>query len=139
MQRGILRTGEDAYVLFWCPGCDGAHGLRVCTDPSPGPRWGFNGHYERPTITPSLLVRYDGANAGSDGAPPAVCHSFVTDGRSSSSAIARTPSQAKSCPSRRSTTDPPRMLVSKRSGQRRTCTDDLCAIATLYFELSAEH
>jgi hypothetical protein len=78
---GKLRTAEDGYVLFWCPGCDGAHGLRVSTDPNPGPRWGFNGDYDRPTFTPSVLVRYDGADAGRDGAPPAVCHSFVTDGQ----------------------------------------------------------
>lgn len=79
--RGKLRTGEDGYLLFWCPGCDGAHGLRVSTDPAPGPRWGFNGDYDRPTFTPSVLVRYDGADVGMPDAPPAVCHSFVTDGQ----------------------------------------------------------
>lgn len=34
-----------------------------------------------PTFTPSILVRYDGADAGQGAAPPAVCHSFVTNGR----------------------------------------------------------
>jgi hypothetical protein len=28
-----------------------------------------------------VLVIYNGPDAGRDGAPPAVCHSFVTDGR----------------------------------------------------------
>lgn len=80
-KRGILRTGEDGYVLFWCPGCDGPHGLRVSTDPAPGARWSFNGDFDRPTFSPSVLVRYNGADAGRDGAPPAVCHSFVNDGQ----------------------------------------------------------
>lgn len=43
--------------------------------------WSFNGNYERPTFQPSVLVTYDGPDAGQDGAPPAVCHSFVTDGQ----------------------------------------------------------
>ena len=74
--RGILRTAEGNRLLFWCPGCNGAHMINV----SPG-RWGFNGNFERPTFTPSILVRYDGPDAGVDDAPPAVCHSFVTDGQ----------------------------------------------------------
>lgn len=73
---GILRRAAGGRVLFWCPGCDGAHAVNV----GPG-GWGFNGNDERPTFTPSVLVRYDGADAGKDGAPPAVCHSFVTNGQ----------------------------------------------------------
>ncbi|ACB80822.1 hypothetical protein Mpop_2665 [Methylorubrum populi BJ001] len=72
---GILRRAEGGRVLFWCPGCDGAHAVNV----GPG-GWSFNGDFERPTFLPSVLVRYDGSDAGKDGAPPAVCHSFVTDG-----------------------------------------------------------
>lgn len=47
----------------------------------PGPRWGWNGNAERPTFTPSVLVTYDGADAGKDRAPPARCHTFVTGGQ----------------------------------------------------------
>lgn len=72
---GILRRAEGGRLLFWCPGCDGAHVVNV----SPG-GWSFNGDHERPSFMPSILVRYDGADAGKDGAPPAVCHSFVLDG-----------------------------------------------------------
>jgi hypothetical protein len=46
-----------------------------------GPRWGYNGNPDAPTFTPSVLVQYNGRDAGVDGAPPAVCHAFVTDGR----------------------------------------------------------
>jgi len=75
----VLRSAEGGRLHFWCPGCDGAHGIQV--GDGPGPRWGYNGNPAKPTFTPSVLVRYDGSDAGRDGAPPAVCHSFITDGR----------------------------------------------------------
>ena len=80
----ILRSVEGGGLMFWCPGCDSAHMVRVGT--GPGPRWGYNGDAERPTFTPSVMVTYNGADAGQDrgdgkSAPPAVCHSFVTDGK----------------------------------------------------------
>lgn len=70
--------------MFWCPGCDGAHMVRV--GEGPGPRWGYNGNPNAPTFTPSINVTYNGTDAGklqNDGrrAPSSVCHSFVTDGR----------------------------------------------------------
>lgn len=77
--RQTLRTAEDGGLMFWCPGCDGAH--RIYHGEGTGPRWGWNGSADRPTFTPSVLVTYNGCDAGIDGAPPAVCHSFVTDGR----------------------------------------------------------
>lgn len=77
---GILRSAEGGQIVFWCPGCDGAHAVRVKGD-WPGPLWGYNGNPEAPTFTPSILVTYNGPDAGIDGAPPAICHSFVTDGR----------------------------------------------------------
>jgi hypothetical protein len=66
-----------AHRGFWCPGCDTCHVVRVA-EPSP---WGFNGDGDKPTFTPSVLVRYPGEDAGQNGAPPAICHSFVIDGR----------------------------------------------------------
>lgn len=75
----ILRDTSDNGLMFWCPGCNHAH--RIQYGAGAGPRWGWNGNPERPTFTPSVLVTYEGANAGVDGAPPAVCHSFVTEGR----------------------------------------------------------
>lgn len=75
-----LRSAEGGYILFWCPGCDGAHMIRVASADRPG-GWGFNGNAEKPTFTPSVKVTYPGSDAGVDGAPPAICHSFVTDGR----------------------------------------------------------
>lgn len=75
----ILRSTEGNGLMFRCPGCGCAH--RVQYGDGPGPRWSWNGDEIRPTFTPSVLVTYNGADAGVDGAPPAVCHSFVTNGQ----------------------------------------------------------
>lgn len=75
----ILRDAEGGRLSWWCPGCDRAH--MVAVGEGPGPRWGWNGSTEKPTFSPSVLVSYDGADAGRNGAPPRVCHSFVVDGQ----------------------------------------------------------
>lgn len=79
------REGEKVIAeggFFWCPGCEGLHIIRTA---GPG-AWGFNNDYDKPTFTPSILVTYNGSDAGQDRgdgdrAPAARCHSFVTDGR----------------------------------------------------------
>lgn len=68
----------DTLLRFHCVGCNRDHYIQ-CGAPD-GPNWRWNGDAEKPTFTPSVLVTYDGADAGEDGAPPARCHSFVTDG-----------------------------------------------------------
>lgn len=75
-----------------CPGCRELHQVRV--EGKGGPRWGFNGDFDRPTFTPSVRVAghqvvRDEAGAwtgewlrGADGKPlPLICHSFVNDGQ----------------------------------------------------------
>jgi hypothetical protein len=74
---------------FFCPGCGEHHA------PIEG-RWGFNGDVERPTFTPSILVRsghYSDGNTTecwcnftertglTSDFKCTVCHSFVTDGK----------------------------------------------------------
>lgn len=70
--------------MFWCPGCDHAHCIHVAGE-GPHPRWGWNGNVDKPTFTPSILVKtgraVDPAFEPEPGDPPEVCHSFVTDGR----------------------------------------------------------
>lgn len=89
-----LRNGEDGGLMFWCPGCDGIHGIKV--GEGAGLRWRWNGSVDHPTFSPSILVSY------THWWPPAtddqvlkkirtgeivqtavkhVCHSFVTDGK----------------------------------------------------------
>lgn len=88
----ILRKVADDKVAFWCPGCGGSHNVAI----GPG-GWGWNGDAERPTFTPSVLVRSGhhipshtgpcwctyNAEHPNDPAPfkCGVCHSFVTDGK----------------------------------------------------------
>ncbi|PTM61927.1 DUF6527 family protein [Phreatobacter oligotrophus] len=89
MKRGILRTGEGGRICFRCPGCDEIHGIQV--GEGPGPRWGFNGDYDRPTFEPSILTRFtrrltedeiDRIMAGERlDIPQTVCHSFIADGQ----------------------------------------------------------
>lgn len=74
MPRASEGRAVDGQTLvhFWCPGCDGAHQIVDGT-------WSWNGDLERPTFSPSVLVRFDVR-------PPnehlsTVCHSFVTEGR----------------------------------------------------------
>jgi len=79
--------GSGGFLLFWCPGCDEAHGIPV--DGSRG--WKWNGSLDLPTVTPSILVRgtkpitdeeADRIMGGEKIEPvPTRCHSFVTDGR----------------------------------------------------------
>ena len=72
----------EAGVNFWCPGCNRVHSIR-----SEGPRsnWGFNGDYEKPTFTPSVLVtrpaKPDAPESFKEYREGIVCHSFVTNGQ----------------------------------------------------------
>lgn len=87
-----LRRLEGGQVAFWCPGCDCMHAPGVA--PPASPIWGFNGNWDAPTFTPSVLVRsrqwtppvtFDNLAEYKRAPWPqvekeAVCHSFVTDG-----------------------------------------------------------
>ena len=85
--RALLARADDGQrVLFRCPGCEDNHQVYVGT-------WTWNGDLERPTFTPSVLVRgnqwprdefpeyYKPAHANIAPGGTTVCHSFVTDGR----------------------------------------------------------
>jgi hypothetical protein len=89
MKMKVKDLAVKGYIFF-CPGCESRHNI--------GEGWTFNGDYERPTFTPSVLVRsghyteghqvdtcwctYNAAHPD-DPAPFAcfVCHSYVTDGK----------------------------------------------------------
>lgn len=53
--------------MIFCPGCNCGHIFDS--------RWTFNGNLERPTFSPSMLVRYPMKNV------ERICHSFVRDGQ----------------------------------------------------------
>lgn len=84
-----LRSVEGGGIMFRCPGCNSSH--RISVGEGPAPRWGFNGNAQRPTFTPSILVRGTVPITGDEHARlmagetiesrPLVCHSYITDGR----------------------------------------------------------
>jgi len=57
--------GEHRGYLIYCQGCGCHHAF--------DDRWTFNGDFEKPTFSPSMLVNKDD--------PRTRCHSFVTDGK----------------------------------------------------------
>lgn len=75
--------------MFMCPGCKEMHQVQI--GDGAGPRWGFNGDYDRPTFTPSIKVtgkrrltedEYQRVMAGEKiDVPDMCCHSFVMDGQ----------------------------------------------------------
>jgi hypothetical protein len=92
-QSQTVRTWEGGGkrgIHYWCQGCRSLHGVVI---DGPG-AWGFNGDYEKPTFTPSVLTtgnRYEIDEAGeADTSKPVrdgegalvklVCHTFITDG-----------------------------------------------------------
>lgn len=83
--RGVLRVLAGGRVGFWCPGCEEMHQVRV--EGTERPVWGFDGNFDAPTFTPSILVSWsepsdvDGEFDGTSKDCEHICHSFVTDGR----------------------------------------------------------
>ena len=72
-RENVIKHTTDGALLFWCPACNRAHGVNTT--------WSWNGDNRLPTFRPSVLVEYNGSDAGVDGAPPKSCHSFVTNGK----------------------------------------------------------
>lgn len=70
----IDEEGKKGYH-FHCEGCDSAHAIYV--EGKNVPNWTFTGDKNKPTIKPSILVRWDEGPEHK----PMVCHSFVTDGK----------------------------------------------------------
>jgi hypothetical protein len=94
----ILRGAADAagsrIFVFQCPGCGDRHQIPV----EGANAWGWNGSVDKPTFTPSILVRcghyaphhepgggcwctWKDEDGEASGFNCYVCHSFVTDGR----------------------------------------------------------
>ena len=76
----------DPDLSFYCPGCKCNHGIWLKKDVYSGPTWSFNGDMDKPTFSPSLLVRYDhyvpsGAPADQQPLVKERCHTFITDGK----------------------------------------------------------
>lgn len=69
-----VRSVDGSAHAIQCPGCGMAH----CFDA----RWSFNGSFDRPTFSPSLLVRWvQWTGPELDVAEDRRCHIFVREGR----------------------------------------------------------
>lgn len=66
--QGKLRKVEGGYAV-WCQGCEEYHVFDE--------RWQFNGDFDKPTFTPSYLVK---STRPIDRPGFTCCHSFITDG-----------------------------------------------------------
>lgn len=89
--------GEEEFRKFKCPGCGDQHMIRVKGDKSKGPVWGYNWNDEKPTFTPSLLIRsghyvpgyesqkcwctYKKEHPEKNCPECYICHSFVREGK----------------------------------------------------------
>lgn len=67
MDKKVLRKTEEGSFVFMCPACRCGHWFNDT--------WQFDGDFEKPTISPSILVT--GANELGD---KTICHSFVKNG-----------------------------------------------------------
>jgi hypothetical protein len=93
-----LHQMADGMYAFHCPGCGSSHQVTVeGTRNGSLAKWGWNGSIDKPTFSPSILIRSghyaDGLsgqcwctyNAARPNEPASfvcsVCHSFVADGR----------------------------------------------------------
>ncbi len=76
-----LRSADGGrLIIFFCPGCRKVHGIAV--GQGPGPRWDWDGNADRPTFSPSILVRaIFPPPREPDDPPDVICHSFVRAGR----------------------------------------------------------
>jgi len=72
MRKIYQYSDTPEHYLFECPGCGYSHVFDA--------RWKFNGNFEKPTFTPSLLCNQ---HATADDIARGIhrCHTFVTDGK----------------------------------------------------------
>ena len=94
--KQVVRRQQDGRVAIFCPGCRTAHSIAVDVPNHSGSCWTWNGSLERPTFSPSLLVRsghYADGNMDCycklyaehpeervEGWECGVCHSYIRDG-----------------------------------------------------------
>ena len=93
-----LRLAEDNILIFYCPGCEFHHSVKIGEESKP--HWTWNNDKEKPTFNPSILVSYtktllsnkeivelcEKRSAGilDNFEVPhtkAICHSFVIEGK----------------------------------------------------------
>ena len=79
-RRRLKGNPNAAIYLHWCQGC--GHGHTYPTGHANSKHnWGFNGNFEKPSFTPSMLFFVPAGRYGDPDMPQrTICHYFVTDG-----------------------------------------------------------
>lgn len=72
------KVNESGSVMIDCPGCGALHCFSIDKPNGMGSQWSWNGDIEKPTFSPSILVRCDYTTVGK---LDDICHSFVSDGK----------------------------------------------------------
>ena len=72
--------GSGGYFIR-CPGCENHHYIAVEKPLPNGAKWTFNGDLEKPTFSPSLLVRVPIFREGQPAGDRTRCHSFIRNGQ----------------------------------------------------------
>lgn len=71
-------------LAHWCPACAEVHVFTIEGKNSSGAAWTWNGNIDKPTFTPSMLIRTGPRPTVPVGRPDAgrvdVCHYILTDG-----------------------------------------------------------
>jgi hypothetical protein len=83
IKRYTEAGGYHGELGFNCPGCGHRHFINDSeTKIQNVPVWGFNGDFEKPTITPSILTRSYRKNeiTGNYDIEIDRCHSFIREG-----------------------------------------------------------
>lgn len=87
-----LNVGSFFERIFFCPGCNSAHGFRTNNWPKPEglteeetelfkEKWTWNNDVNKPTISPSIHVfKIIGKNKKGHSIRETICHSFIENG-----------------------------------------------------------
>ena len=71
MVNVLRKLSDEDKLFFYCPGCGMHHAFDK--------RWTFDGNFEQPTFSPSLLVKFPWWNG--EKRIDMVCHSFIKAGK----------------------------------------------------------
>ena len=74
MTKVIKDPDKPDYYLFACPGCGGLHWFKTVGN---RPCWSFNDDLNNPTVSPSILNRWDFKNRIAN----KICHLFIKNGK----------------------------------------------------------
>lgn len=77
IEKVTIEGVEGDNYFFYCPACGCVHRYQCGT--KSGPNWTFNGDYDKPTFSPSLLMFYYTHPETKE--QKTICHLFVRDGK----------------------------------------------------------